>query len=446
MVSGRVTTERRQYVRVAHPVDLGPVDGRSAPAPAPPPYGRVADVAVRLLTVTVVLDYADRSALGAVAPAVRHDLHLNLADLGYLGAAFGLVGGIATVGAGVLVDRTPRMRLLAVSALLWSVAMLATGAARSLLWLLLARGSLSVVLATVGPAYPSLVGDAVPLVRRGRALARIDSGQLIGGAIGVAMGAAAVLLLSWRWAFWVLALPALGLAWRYWRAVEPERHGRAVDDEITLRQVARRLWRTPTVAQVLLSGAAASYYLAGAGAFSVVFAVARYSVSTPMADLALLALGAGGLAGIWAGGRWSDALSNSGRGAGRLRWSGCAYGAAALLWLPSLLVHSLLVALPFLIAGAMALAATIPALDAVRVDVIPPRLRGRMESVRTMVRVAAEGAAPLVFGVVASSHGGADGGLQFAFLLTLPGLVVAGVVLLLAARSHDRDKARAGEP
>ncbi len=185
------------------------------------------------------------------------------------------------------------MRLLAVSAALWSVAMVATGSAQSLLWLLLARGSLAVVLATVGPAYPSILGDAVPLARRGRALTTIDSGQLLGGALGVGVGATAVLLLSWRWAFWVLALPAFVLSRSFWRAAEPPRQGRPGDDVVCLRRVAHRLWRTPTAVRVLLSGAAASHYLAEASAFSVIFAVTRYSVSTPVADLDLLALGVG---------------------------------------------------------------------------------------------------------------------------------------------------------
>jgi len=128
-----------------------------------------------------------------------------------------------------------------------------------------------------------------------------------------------------------------------------------------------------------------------------------------------------------------------------LRWTGWGYLLAVLLWLPSLLVTTLLLALPFLILGSMALAATIPALDAVRVDVIPPGLRGRTESVRTVARVLAEGAARLVFGLTASAHGGDNGGLQLAFLTTLPGLVIAGAVLLLAARTYDADRARVVE-
>jgi len=115
---------------------------------------QLARTVVSLLTVLVVLDFADRAALGAVAPSLQVDLGLNLADLGLLGAAFGLVGGGMTLIAGVLVDRVPRMRLLAVSALTWSAAMLATGAAQTLLWLLLARAALAGVLATVGRPTP----------------------------------------------------------------------------------------------------------------------------------------------------------------------------------------------------------------------------------------------------------------------------------------------------
>lgn len=395
---------------------------------------------VSVLTVLVVLDYADRSALGAVAPALRDDLGLSLADLGYLGAAFGLVGGIATLVAGALVDTVPRLRMLAVSALTWSVAMVATGAAQTLLWLLLARACLAVVLATVGPAYPSLIGDAVPAGRRARALSRVDSGQLIGGVLGVALGAVAVALFSWRWAFFVLAVPALLLARRLAATPEPPRRGDERDAALPLAAVAHRLWHTPTVVLVLLAATAGSYYLAGASAFATIFAVARYSVSVPVADLALLAIGVGALVGIVLGGRFSDALSAHGRGASRLTWSAAGYVITAVAWLPSLLVHSLLLALPFLVVGSAALAATIPALDAVRVDVVPPRMRGRAEAVRTFVRALAEGGAPLVFGLVAAHHGGDDEGLQLAFLLTLPGMVATAGLLLVARRTHDRDR------
>lgn len=403
---------------------------------------RLARRVVLLLTALVVIDYADRSALGAVAPAVRDDLGLDLRELGLLGAAFGLVGGLATVGAGVLVDRVPRLRMLGLSALGWSVAMVANGAAGTLGWLLVARAALSVVLATVGPAYPSLVGDVVPTERRGKALSVIDAGQLAGGAVGVGLGAVAVLLLTWRWAFFALALPALVVGVLCLRTAEPARRGDPDREGVSLATVVRVLWRTPTALLVLLAAAVSSYYLSGAAAFSVVFAAARYDVSVPVADTALLALGLGGLVGILLGGRANDRLSRAGRPDARLRWSALGYLVTAAAWLPALHVRSLAAALPCLVVGAAALAATIPVLDAVRVDVVPPDMRGRAEGVRTVFRVVAEGAAPLSFGVIAAGNGGDDAGLQLAFQSALPGLVLGGLLLLRAARTYDADRAR----
>ncbi|MCU1691558.1 MAG: transporter, partial [Frankiales bacterium] len=281
----------------------------------------------------------------------------------------------------------------------------------------------------------------VPLGQRGRALGRIGAGQLAGGALGVGVGAACVALLSWRWAFFALAVPALLLAPVLARTPEPPRTAAGSTSPVPFSTVARRLWDTPTLVLVLLASTVGSYYLAGASAFSTVFAVARYDVSTPVADLALVALGIGAVAGIVVGSRLSDSLAAKGHGATRLTWTGIAYLVTAAAWLPALHVHSLALALPFLVLGSAALAATIPTLDAVRVDVVAPSMRGRAEALRTVVRAVAEGGAPLVFGVVAAGHGGDDEGLQLGFLLALPGIVLGGLLLVLARRWYDQDRA-----
>ncbi len=397
---------------------------------------------VTLLTVMVAVDYADRSALGAVAPDLQDDLSLSTTQLGLLGGSFGLVGGVATLGAGVLVDRVPRLRLLGLSALLWSLAMLATGTAQGFVWLLLARGALAVVLATVGPAYPSLIGDTVAPGKRSVALGRIATGQLVGGALGIGVGALCVALLSWREAFLLLALPALVLAYRLLTTAEPARRGDDADRAVPWRRVLGVLLRTPTAVAVLLSASVGSYYLAGASAFSVLFAVAQYDVSTPVADLALLALGIGAVVGIVLGSRLSDRLADQGRGRERLTHAGTAYVVTALAWLPALFASSLAIALPFLLLGSAALAATLPVLDAVRIDVVLPGLRGRAEAVRTVLRALVEGAAPVVFGLITDGVGDDARGLQRSFLLALPSLVVAAGLLRRAARTFDADRAR----
>ncbi len=76
-------------------------------------------------------------------------------------------------------------------------------------------------------------------------------------------------------------------------------------------------------------------------------------------------------------------------------------------------------------------------LEAARLDVIHPQLRGRSESARMIARVAAQASAPLVFGLLSSElgSGGADG-LQLAFLLLLPLLAASSVCLMIAVRHY----------
>lgn len=78
-----------------------------------------------------------------------------------------------------------------------------------------------------------------------------------------------------------------------------------------------------------------------------------------------------------------------------------------------------------------------------RLDVIVPRLRGRAESIRQVLRTMAEGGAPLIFGLFAGVVAGGDAGLRVAFLITLPMLLANGLILLLALRTYGHDVAAA---
>jgi hypothetical protein len=79
-------------------------------------------------------------------------------------------------------------------------------------------------------------------------------------------------------------------------------------------------------------------------------------------------------------------------------------------------------------------------LDAVRIDLIPPPMRGRAEAVRTVLRAAFEGLAPLLFGLITSLVGSDDRGLQLAFLTALPSILVAAWLLQQAAGTFDADR------
>jgi hypothetical protein len=143
-------------------------------------------------------------------------------------------------------------------------------------------------------------------------------------------------------------------------------------------------------------------------------------------------------------GRIADALLKRGRLDGRI-WLGVGgYLLSVPAFVPAFLTHQWIVALPLFTLGAFVLAGTGPPLDAVRIDVVVPRLRGRAESIREVLRTAVEGGAPALIGVLAGHLARTEAaGLQRAFLITLLAVLVNGLVLLLAVRSYPPDVAAA---
>src|SRR5919204_6686732 len=110
-------------------------------------------------------------------------------------------------------------------------------------------------------------------------------------------------------------------------------------------------------------------------------------------------------------------------------------------------ITSLTLAIWFYMGGAAVLSAANPPLDAARLDIMPPGLWGRAESVRTVVRTVGQATAPLLFGAVAdlvagiapsqapigTRPGGVSAstaeGLEVSFLLMLVALAAAGYIL-----------------
>ncbi len=127
---------------------------------------------------------------------------------------------------------------------------------------------------------------------------------------------------------------------------------------------------------------------------------------------------------------------------------------SSLLLVPALLFGALALALPLLILAVAALGAANPALDAARLDVVPGRLWGRAEGVRTLLRQLATAAAPIAFGLTADAFGtGGTGALTGAsetrgdvhdtFLVMLVALVASGLILLWGRGGFARDVATA---
>jgi predicted MFS family arabinose efflux permease len=409
---------------------------------------------VLLLAAVLSLSSADSGTIGALAPQLEASFKIGNIKLGLLLTVSSLIGAAATLPMGVLVDRSPRVRLLVASVGAWMLALIASGLAVNYLMLLLTRVALGAVLAVAGPAVASLTGDLFPGAERARIYGYILTGELVGAGAGLLVAGNIGAALGWRAAFFVLVAPCAALAVALHRLLrEPARGGQSRmapttgsntqavnappqrrrplrlgqrvrarsdiepdsalvlhDDPATMTPWAaiRYILRVHSNRALIASSALGYFFLAGLRAFAVLFARGHFGISQATVSLLLIVIGIGSVLGTLASGRLADRLIARGRLDARLLLAGGAFAAAAIIFVPGLLTTQLVVAIPLLTVAAGFLAAPNPPLDAARLDVMPARLWGRAESARTFVRSVLEAFAPLLFGIISQQLGGSQ--------------------------------------
>jgi MFS family permease len=154
-----------------------------------------------LLFGATLLNYLDRQALAVMAPLVRAEMGLDLAQVGWLFSAFYWCYAAGQIGVGFALDRVKVKVAYAVAVALWSAAGAATGLAAGLTSLLLLRALLGLCEAANWPAALRVVAEVFP--RRERALANgvFQSGSSVGWCSWRARSAGARASRSWgRWA------------------------------------------------------------------------------------------------------------------------------------------------------------------------------------------------------------------------------------------------------
>jgi MFS family permease len=405
-----------------------------------------------LLAAVVGLESADISAVGTSAPQLERAFGIHHAQLGLLVTVSLGVGAVTTIPFGVLADRARRVTVLAVVVWLWSAAMVATGAATSYTWLLVSRVGLGAVTAAGVPLLASFIGDFFDPNERSRIYSFILSGEFIGSAFGILISGN-LAALSWRYAFWALALPGAALGWLLYRRLpEPERHVAGHRSRLSLRAAVKYVLSIPTNRTLIVASAVGYFFFAGLRTFALAFVRGRFDVGQSVATLLVVGLGVGALAGVLIAGRLADRLLGRGRMDARIVVPAFAYILGAAVLAPGLLIGSLGWAMLFFLAGAALLSAPNPPLDAARLDVVPAALWGRAESVRTVLRQSAQAGAPFLFGVIADAVGGSGGhddiggpGLRYTFLIMLSALAAAGTIVFSARRHYPRDAATATE-
>lgn len=422
---------------------------------------------VVLLASVLGLSAADLGAIGAVAPQLEKALSISNVQLGLLVTITSLVGAVATIPLGSLVDRTNRVRLLTAVIVVWGVAEAMSGASANYGMLVGMRVALGAVTAAAAPAVASLTGDLFPASERGRIYSFIITGEVIGAGVGVLLSGLLAGWFGWRPAMAILALPSFGLCFALWRKLpEPARGGwswltkgaeaipatreapdertdpdeteAAGDDEPsaavlaaveeagiepaeeivierhaetkTLRQALRYVLKIRTNVVMIIATALGYFFFAGLKTFAVLFVRGQYGVSQSLTILIVLVVGVGVVAGVVLAGRLSDKRIGQGHITARIDTGIISYIVAAVILVPAIWTRNLALALPLLVIGGAAIAAPNATLDAARLDVVPAQLWGRAEAVRTALQTVLEAAAPLVFGLVSEQFGPTHGG------------------------------------
>jgi predicted MFS family arabinose efflux permease len=302
------------------------------------------------------------------AGPLEHALHINNLQVGLLVALPSLVGALATVPIGALTDRVARVSLLQWSIVLWCLTMIVAGASTSFEMLLVSRLVLGGAIATTGPTLASLTGDYFPSRERAKIYGFILTGDLVGSVLGLEISGN-LASITWRLAFWVLAIPSAILAGAIWRLLpEPARGGasrlepRATEASrsqpaapgsagevpeaqatggsapeleqavkkagvqprpenlltkdparMKLGEALRYVLRVPTNVALIIASSLNYFFISGILTFGVLFIRHQYAVGQSVATSLLGLIAIAAVVGVLVSGRLADALVRRGR-------------------------------------------------------------------------------------------------------------------------------------
>jgi MFS family permease len=231
------------------------------------------------------------------------------------------------------------------------------------------------------------------------------------------------------------------------RGIRPDpRLVRRANPKMGFTDAVRYVLSVRTNVVLIVSGACGYYFLAGVQTFGVEFIAGRggYHVAQVLANFLLIVVGVGAVVGVLVAGPLGDRLLRRGYLSGRVLVAAVAAALTVVFFVPALVTHSALSALPYLVLAAVCLSAQNPPIDAARLDIMPSWLWGRAEGVRTFVRTGAQALAPVVFGAVSDSiFGGGSQGLRWTFFVMLLPLSASAFFLFVAARRYPGDVATA---
>jgi MFS family permease len=212
--------------------------------------------ALLVLVLVYVINFVDRQIISILAQDIKHDLHLQDAQIGFLyGTAFAVFYALFGIPLGRLADSWYRGRLIALGLGLWSTMTALSGFASSFGMLATARIGVGIGEASASPAAYSMISDYFPKEKRATALSIYSAGLYIGGGLSLPVGGlissrwntayphaadAPLGLVGWQAAFLAVGIPGLLLALWVLTLREPQR---GASDRLPQPVVQPNAWR-----------------------------------------------------------------------------------------------------------------------------------------------------------------------------------------------------------
>jgi ACS family hexuronate transporter-like MFS transporter len=204
-------------------------------------------VIIGLIFLGTVVNYFDRLALPTLAPALREEFHFTNVEFAWIFNAFLVVYAASMFVWGAVFDRLGNRISFAIAVVIWSIAEIATGAARGMASFCGLRGLLGLGESGNWPGATRTIAAWFPARERALAMGIANTGASLGPAIGIPFIVSLAEAFGWRGVFVITG--AMGFVWlTLWLVLYPKenlRAGTPAQPAFAARQVA-----TPAAAPI----------------------------------------------------------------------------------------------------------------------------------------------------------------------------------------------------
>lgn len=403
---------------------------------------------VAVLVALMMVNFADKSALGLAAKPIIREFHLTLGQYGLVSSAFFLLFLVTSVGVSFAGDRLRTTVLIFVLVLLWGVAQYSMVLASGFGVVLVSRMLLG---AAEGPMAPLAGHAAFKWLRdsdRSVASSLLNAGASAGVLVGTPVITYVITAHGWHAAFEVTGAASLVLAF-VWLGVGKEgtlpasEQAKVPASGGAGRVSYARVLRTGTFLAAAFGSFAAYWSVAVGLSWSAIYAqdvigltLPQVAVLSVVSQLFLILVGY--LAQGFAVKRMLDRGVSSRKARGLLAGVFMIAGgvaAAGVVVLPGTAAKLAMTVLSELAFVVIAIAMTVCG------EIAPPHRRGGVLGTLTAIYALGGVIGPAVTGRLAGAFGTETGGLNAAWLVKAVLIIAAGVAVITWIRP-DRDAAR----